>query len=345
MRKSVFPTLNIVNLNSTLAVKLTSKLILSFSFLFFSFYILPSFAESIRQQPVKIALNWKPEPQFGGFYAAQMSSAQTSQLIELIPGGSGTPTIQMLAAGKVDYAVVSADEVILSHDRGGKDVVALFATYQTNPQMIMVRADQGYKSLKDMFQDPKATLLWQRGLPYAQYLAKKLGPIKAKEAPFSGGIGAFQAGPNIAQQGFVTSEPLLAKAAGLNVQTFLVADEGYNPYTTVLVTQKSRFQKNPEQVKMIVKLVRDGWNQYLTDPTAVHQLLQKQNSAMTPESLKSLAQAQISLIKNSSGQKTPGPTGPLGQMTKDRWQTLVDQLSDLKLIKAKPVVTDLFLDL
>lgn len=297
----------------------------------------------MRQVTVKIALNWKPEPQFGGFYAAQMSSAGTPLMIELLPGGSGTPTIQMLAAGKVDYAIVSADEVILSHDRGGQDVVALFATYQTNPQMIMVRADKGYKSLKDLFQDPKAILLWQKGLPYAQYLAKKLGPLKAKQAPFSGGIGAFQADPSIAQQGFVTSEPLLAKAAGLNAQTFLVADEGYNPYTTVLVTQKSRFQKNPEQVKMIVKLVRDGWNQYLADPTAVHQILQKQNSAITSEGLKSLAEAQKSLI---ALQKTPGKTGPqTGQMTKDRWQTLVDQLSDLKLIKNKPAVTDLFLEL
>ena len=77
---------------------------------------------AVPAQPLVLALNWKPEPQFGGFYAAQVSGyyAQNKLDVEIIQGGSGTPTIQMLLAGKVDYAIVSADEVVIAHARGGQ---------------------------------------------------------------------------------------------------------------------------------------------------------------------------------------------------------------------------------
>ncbi len=81
-----------------------------------------------------------------GFYA------KNSLDVSIIEGGSGTPTIQVLGAGKVDYAIVSADEVVISHDRGAKNVVALFATFQTNPQAIMAHAERGFHSVEDVLQ-------------------------------------------------------------------------------------------------------------------------------------------------------------------------------------------------
>ena len=40
---------------------------------------------------------------------------------------------------------------------------------------------------------------------------------------------------------------------------FLVADSGYNPYTTVLVTTREHLEQNPEEVKRVVAAVRAGW--------------------------------------------------------------------------------------
>ncbi len=45
----------------------------------------------------------------------------------------------MVEAGKVEFGIAAADEVVLARDRG-TDIVAVFATYQTNPQGIMVHA-------------------------------------------------------------------------------------------------------------------------------------------------------------------------------------------------------------
>lgn len=294
-------------------------------------------ADPVRE-PLRLALNWKAEPQFGGFYAAQVEGFYQKNALDvtIIEGGSGTPTIQVLGAGKVEYAVVSADEVVISHDRGAKNVVALFATFQTNPQAIMTHAARGFRRIEDVLHSD-GMLLWQAGLPYAQYVAKKYAPLKVKRAPYLGGIGNFQNDPLLSQQSFVTSEPLTAVRAGLKVTTFLIADCGYNPYTTVLVTTREHLTRNPDEVKRMVAAVRAGWEVYLKDPTRTNATMGAINKAMDAQTFKDSAAAQIPLIQTSDIKQ-------LGEMTLARWQTLVDQLTQLKSIKGPVKPLDLFVD-
>src|SRR5215212_4134129 len=102
---------------------------------------------STGAQKVKLQLNWKPEPQFGGFYAAQLIDAykKHSLDVEITPGGVGAPTVEMVGAGTVPFAIVSADEIVRARSKGNK-IVGLFAVYQTNPQGIMTRASRGFKT-------------------------------------------------------------------------------------------------------------------------------------------------------------------------------------------------------
>jgi NitT/TauT family transport system substrate-binding protein len=289
-------------------------------------------------EPIQLALNWKAEPQFGGFYAAQVQGlyAKNGLDVKIIEGGSGTPTIQILGAGKVDYAVVSADEVVISHDRGAKNVVALFATFQTNPQGIMVHAERGFHSIGDVLKSD-GMLLWQAGLPYAQYLSKKYAPILVNTAPYLGGIGNFQNDALLSQQCFVTSEPLTAARAGLEVATFLVAESGYNPYATVLVTTRDHLQQHREEVDRVVAAVRAGWEAYLADPSATNTVMAQINKAMDAQTFAESARAQIELIRTSDTKK-------IGEMSTARWQTLVDQLKELKSINGQVNAADMFID-
>ncbi|MEZ0392595.1 MAG: ABC transporter substrate-binding protein [Pseudobdellovibrionaceae bacterium] len=298
--------------------------------------ILFLFPSLVFAQALKLALNWKPEPQFGGFYAAADLFKKQGLDVQILEGGSGTPTIQMLASKQVDLAVVSGDEIILAHDRGATDVVAIYATYQTAPTGIMTRGERNLKSLEEVFQS-EGTLLWQTGLPYAQYLQKKYGPFKVKTAPYPGGIGNFQNDVKISQQCFVTSEPLLAQKAGVKEKTFLVSDSGFNPYVTVLAVRSSALKENPEKFKKLVEALRQGWAQYLKDPKPTNQAMAKINRAMDMETFQKSAEVQKSLIQTKKA--------PLGSMTEERWKTLVDQLTEIKLIKNKIKASDLFQNL
>ena len=298
-----------------------------------------SFPAVAADSAVTLALNWKPEPQFGGFYAAQYNGDFTRNglRVDILEGGSGTPTVQMLAAGKVDYAIVSGDEVVIAHDRGAANIVALFATYQTDPQAIMTHAERGFTSLADVMHGD-GVLLWQSGLAYAQYFKKHYAPIAVTTAPYLGGIGNFANDKMISQQCFATSEPLAAAKAGIEVRTFMVAESGYNPYTTVLVTTRENLQKHPAQVKAMVASVRAGWNAYLRDPGPTNAKMAQLNKAMAPATFLASASAQKPLIETKAGRK-------LGSMTAQRWQTLVGQLLELKIIKKAMPADQLFVDL
>ena len=289
---------------------------------------------------IRLQLNWVPEPQFGGFYAAKQSGAFQKQGldVDVVPGGVGTPTVQMVGAGSVEFGVVSADEVLVARARGN-DVVALFAVYQTCPQGVMTHASRGFKEIGDVFRSP-GTLAMQRGLPYADYLLKKYPPpagLRIVPSP-GGSIAGFLADKNFSQQCFVTSEPVLAKQQGADPQTFLVADAGYNPYTTVLATSGSYLRQNRDVVAKVVRAVREGWTSYLADPAPTHGVMQSLNKTMDARTFAESAAAQKPLIETDETRKAG-----LGVMTGQRWQTLAQQLADLKVIEKAPPAEECFI--
>lgn len=301
------------------------------------FLILSCSISTFAAKPLKFALNWKAEPQFGGFYAAEDEFKKSKLDIEIIQGGSGTPTIQMLAHGQVDYAIVGGEEIVISNERNpNSQVRAIFAVYQKSPHMIMAHAERNFQTLQDLFQSP-GVLAIQSGLPYYQYLVKKWGVPKVKTVPYAGGIGIFVKDPLYSQQGFITSEPLLAEKAKMKVKIFPIADEGFNPYTTVLAVSESRLKNHPEEVKKILLAVTTGWQNYLKNPTPINQRMAQLNPSMDAETFRSSAKAQESLIKP--------PKGLVGRMTAERWKTLAEQLKDLSLIQKVPDSGALYKDL
>lgn len=282
--------------------------------------------------PVKLQLNWKPEPQFGGFYAARETGAygRHGLVVDVVAGGVGTPTVQMIGAGRVEFGVVGADEIVAAR-AAGNDVVGLFAVYQTCPQGLMVRAARGLEQIGDIFAQP-GTVAMQRGLPYAQFLERRYGFGKVKIVPSPGGdVSVFLADPAFAQQCFVTSEPLVARKAGVEPKTFLVAEAGFNPYTTVLATSGDFARKHPELVRAMVAAVREGWRAYLDDPAPAHVVMHRLNPAMPLATFAESAAAQRPLIETEETRRAG-----LGVMTLERWQTLAQQLLELKVID-KPV--------
>lgn len=297
----------------------------------------PSTAASATK--VKLQLNWVPEPQFGGFYEAQRLGAfkKHGLDVEIMPGGAGTPTVQMIGAGSVPFGIVSADEIVVARSRGN-DVVGLFAVYQTCPQGIMTHASREFKEIGDVFKNP-GTLAMQRGLPYAEFLVRKFGTADGlRIVPSPGGsIAAFLADKNFSQQCFVTSEPVLARQQGSDPKAFLVADAGYNPYTTVLATSGSYLKSNRDVAERMVRAAREGWLSYLAEPDAGNAVMMSLNKTMDARTFAESAAAQELLISNNEVVRH----GP-GVMNVERWQTLVQQLLDLKVIDKAPPAEECF---
>jgi NitT/TauT family transport system substrate-binding protein len=282
---------------------------------------------------LKLALNWKPDPQFGGFYAADYRKHGLD--VEILPGGAGTPTVQMIGSASADFGVVSADELILARSRGN-DVVALFAVFQNCPQGIMAHASRKLSSIGDVLKD--GTLAIQRGLPYARLLEKKYGFQNVKIVPSPGGdISAFLHDEHFAQQCFIMSEPLAARKKSVAVKAFPVSDVGYNPYTTVLSTSGGILKSKPDTVNAMVAAVREGWRAYLDDPKSTNERMRQLNPSMDAATFAEVAEAQKPFIETAEMGRDH-----LGQMTAERWETLARQLKELGDIPEAPAAAECF---
>lgn len=280
---------------------------------------------------IRLALNWKPDPEFGGFYAADF--AKHGLDVELLPGGSGTPTVQMIGAGSAEFGIIQADELLLARARGN-DVVALYAAFQNCPTAIMAHASRKLETIADLLKS--GTLALESGLPFARMLKKKYGFDSVKIVPSTGGdLTTFLNDENFAQQCFLTAEPLQAKRKGVEVKVFPVSDIGYNPYTTVLAVSGELLRKNPETAKNMVTAVREGWRAYLDNPAPTNQKMHALNPSMELASFAEIAEAQKPLLE----------TSPLGKMTAERWSTLAAQLLELGDIPKAPPADECFREL
>ena len=289
---------------------------------------------------VKLALNWVPEPEFGGFYAAEINGdyRRHGLEVEILPGGAGTPSVQMVGAGQVEFAIASADEVIIARSRG-IDLVALFTSFQTCPQGIMVHASRNLGSLAEVFKE--GTLAMEIGLPYGKFLQQKYGQnAGVKIVPYQGGVTQFLADRLFAQQCFVFSEPIAARRAGAEPKVFLIAESGYDPYTVVLVTRGDLLRSKPRLVQAMAEAVTQGWTLYMKDPAPANKMMGKLNKLMDAQTFDEAAQAQKSLLSSEFTQ-----THGLGRMNVERWRTLAGQLVAMQVIEKAPVIEDCFVNL
>jgi NitT/TauT family transport system substrate-binding protein len=287
-------------------------------------------SESSSGKPFTLVLNWVPEPEFGGFYAAQASGAFTSAglNVTLKPGGPGVPSLQMVATGQADAGITGADELLLARERGA-DVVPVFAVYQHNPQAIMTKAERGAQTIADVL--AKGTLAIEPGLPYVKFLSRKFGFDKVQVTTYDGGIARFLIENDYAQQCYLTSEPLAAKRKGVATKVFPISDAGYDPYGAVVIVKRDTLEKDPQRVAAFVKAAQAGWAQYLANPSAANEAMHKLNTSMDLETFAEAAEAQKPLIETAET-KANG----LGSMSKARWNDLRETLAALDFLK-KPV--------
>jgi NitT/TauT family transport system substrate-binding protein len=300
-------------------------------------------AKKVTAKKVRIQLNWLPEPEFGGIYAAELRGAFAAHglSVEILKGGPDVPAVQMAAAGRVELAIAAADEVIALRSRGA-DIVALYATYQTSPQAIMVKQSWPVSGLKAVF-EAGGTLIAQPGLAYLKWLRSQYDLSRIRIVPYGSGAMAQFLDPkatNVAMQCFLPAEPVTARRLGVDSKVFLIANTGFNPYTAVVVTRRDFLAAHRDVCRAFVAALREGWRAYLDDPEPANRVMAKLNTSMDLPTFAEAAMTQRELIE-SPDTRTLG----LGAMSEIRWATLSQQLLDLGIIDVPVPAQDCFVTL
>jgi NitT/TauT family transport system substrate-binding protein len=282
-------------------------------------------------QPVRVRLmlNWYPEAEHGGYYAAlrQGYYREAGLDVEIVKGGPNAPVVQEVDQGKIEFGISNADGLILARAKDAA-VVALMAPLQTSPRAIMVHAASGINDFADL----KNMTIAMNPQPFATFLQQHAALEGVTVVGYQGSVAAFLSDPNFAQQAYVFSEPFVAEQQGGDPKSLLVAKLGFNPYTSVLFTSESYLQEHePIVAKMVAASVR-GWRHYIEQPDETNAFIHEINPEMSIEALAYGVKALEPLALDD------GTPDDIGRMTLDRWKTLVSQLEQLDLIKPRSVV-------
>jgi NitT/TauT family transport system substrate-binding protein len=274
--------------------------------------------------PIRFATDWRAEAEHGGFYEALANGeyAKRGLDVKIVQGGPGVNVPQLLAAGSVDLGVGSNSFIVLNLAQEGVPVKAVAAVFQKDPQVLIAHPDTGVETLADLkghpilLGDASVTAFWV-------WLKAKYGFTDGQVRKYTFNNGPFLADKRAAQQGYVTSEPYtVEKEAGLKPTVFLLADNGYPGYATMIMAPDSLIAKNPAAVKAFIEATAKGWHDYLYgDAKPADALIRKDNPEMTQDVLdQARAKLKSYAIVDGGDAKASG----IGAMTDARWKTFFD---------------------
>ena len=272
-------------------------------------------------QTVRLALNWVPEPEFGGFYEGVLGGHYAAEgfKVEIVPGGPGAPTLELLASGQAEVAITAADDLLLKRSKGA-GAVGVWAAFQDTPQGLIVHEASPVRALEDI--PAGAEVAIEVGGPFHSFLAKRMGwEGKVKAVPYGGSVGPFLADPNAIQQAYITSEPCVAEAKGARVRFLAPGTQGWNPYGTVVAVA----DPPPPWTDRFVAATQRAWEAYLRDPQRANAEILKKNDQMDATLISCVTARQAPFVTGTDG---------LGAMRAERWEAVARALVEVGLLPA-----------
>jgi NitT/TauT family transport system substrate-binding protein len=237
---------------------------------------------------VSFGTNWVPEAEHGGFFQALADGTYKSYGLDvtIVPGGPNENNRMLLIAGKIDF-FMSAN-TLQSFDAAANNVplVAVAAMFQKDPQVFVTHPESKVTKLEDL--KPLTLFVSKEGIPtYFQWLKFEYGFSEEKVKPYTFNAQPFLADKQSAMQGYVTSEPFaIEQSAKFKPGVILLADYGFNTYSTLIETRRDLVDKKPDLVQRFVDASIVGWYHYLYGDNAPgNAMIKKLNPEMTDELL------------------------------------------------------------
>lgn len=286
---------------------------------------------------VSFATNWLAEAEHGGFYqaAADGTYARYGLEVKIVPGGPLAANRLLLAAGKVDFYMGANMLAPFDAVKNNVPTIVLASAFQKDPIILMSHPGQGLDRLEDL---PKATTAFigkDNLVSVWQWLKQAFGFRDEIVKPYTFNAAPFIADKKSIQQGYATSEPYaVERQGGFRPNVFLLADHGYDSYSTTIEARTDFVEKNPDLVQRFVDASMIGWCNYLYgDNRAANDAIKRDNPDMTDAQIAfSLAKMKDYGIVDSGDSLTLG----VGAMTDARMKSFFD-----KMAKAGVVAADL----
>jgi NitT/TauT family transport system substrate-binding protein len=308
-----------------------SKLSLTACLFFLSAFAVPASAQNLDK--VSFGTNWVAQAEHGGFYQALADGTYRKYGLDvtIVPGGPNVNNRILLPAGKLDFFMSANSMQAFDAAENNIPTVSVAAIFQKEPQVLLAHPDVA------SFEDLKTRTLFvsKEGMAsYYQWLKADFGFKDSQVKPYTFNAQPFLADKRSAMQGYVTSEPYaVEKQGGFKPKIFLLADKGFDSYSTLIETRRDLVEKKPDLVQRFVDASIIGWYNYLYgDNKAANALIRKHNPEMTDELLAySIARMKEYGIVDSGDTLTLG----IGALTDARMKSFFDKMVRVGVTKPK----------
>ena len=282
---------------------------------------------------VTFATNWVAQAEHGGFYQAVVDGTYKKYGLDvtIVPGGPNVNHRLQLIAGKIDF-YMSAN-TLQAFDAVAQNIptVVVAAIFQKDPQVLLAHPEKGTEKFEDL---KKLTLLISNEgvVSFFQWMKHDFGFREQQVKPYTFNPQPFLADKRSAMQGYVTSEPYAIETqGGFKPKIFLLADQGWGSYSTLIETRRDLVAKNPGLVQRFVDASAIGWANYLYgDNVTANARIRRDN----PEMIDSRILYSIAKMKQhgivDSGDAIKGG---IGAMTDARMKSFFDKMVESGVVK------------
>jgi NitT/TauT family transport system substrate-binding protein len=284
----------------------------------------PASAQTLDK--VTFGTNWVAEAEHGGFYQALADGTYRKYGLDvtIVPGGPNANNRMLMTVGKLDFFMSANTLQGFDAVQQAVPILDVAAMFQKDPQVLLAHPGPDIEKLADL---KKLTIFVSpEGMTsYYQWLRADFGFRDEAVKPYTFNPQPFLADKNSAMQGYVTSEPFAVEKEGkFKPKIFLLADDGFSAYSTLIETRREMVETKPALVQRFVDASIVGWYNYLYgDNAAANAMIRKLNPEMTDELLAySLARMKQYGIVDSGDSLRDG----IGAMTDTRFASFFEKM-------------------
>ena len=285
-------------------------------------------ASAQAQDKVVFLTSWYAQAEHGGFYQAIATGIYRKHGLDvtLRMGGPQVNGMQLMMAGQADMHM-GYDFQVLKSIESGLTPTTVAASFQHDLQGLMAHDD--VKSLADL--KGKTILVATGGRSsWWPWMKQKYGYTDEQSRPYTFNLQPFFADNSLAQQAYLSSEPLQAEKAGIKHRFFLFANDGFPPYGAIVVATQKMVKEKPEVIARFVRASMEGWKSFLADPAPATELIKKDNPNMKDDQI---AYGVAKLKENQIVTGGDAAKTGIGVMTDERWRKTYDYMTSTALLK------------
>jgi NitT/TauT family transport system substrate-binding protein len=287
-------------------------------------------------EKVRFGTNWLADPEAGGFYQALADGTYEKFGLDvtIIPGGPQANGGLMLLFGKLEFFMGGDMIGNLLSAEAKLPLVAVAASFQKSPQILMSHPDVGLDKWEDLSKAKPIYVGAGAIQTFYAWLRLAYGFKDENIRPYSFNSAPFIQNKMSVQQGYVTAEPFEIERQGhFKPNVFLLSDYGYDTYSTLIVTRREIAEKNPDLVQRFVDASAIGWYHYLYgDNSKANALIKQDNPDINNDQITfSIEQLKKNGVVDSGDALKVG----IGAMSDARWKDFFDKMVAIGMVGAK----------